>query len=221
MRVLLVEDDDTLAAGLAEGLARAGYAVDRVASAERAYPALALAAYDLAIVDIGLPGEDGYALLRRLRAAGQTLPVLMLTARDALDDRVRGLDTGADDYLVKPCLLPELLARVRALLRRSRSDGRPLLGFGPLVLDPSCRSAQLAGVPLELTGREWDVLEHLVLAAPRVVAKQRLIDGLSQWDRELTPNAVEIYVSRLRAKLAPAVLIRTVRGIGYRLDESA
>lgn len=222
MRVLLVEDDRPLAAGLREGLEREALCVDHVGDAERAWSALLVTAYDLAIVDIGLPGMDGFELVRRLRASGRHVPVLMLTARDGLEDRVRGLDTGADDYLVKPFLLPELLARVRALIRRSRDAGTPLLRFGPIVLDLACRNAFLDGAPLELTGREWDVLEHLMLAAPRVVAKSKLADSLSRWDNEITTNAVEIYVSRLRAKLAPAaVTIRTVRGIGYRLDEGA
>lgn len=220
MRVLVVEDDAVLAAGLDEGLVRASFAVDCVGSAEHAWAALTLTAYDLAIVDIGLPGMDGVALVQRLRAAGHRVPVLILTARDALADRVRGLDGGADDYLVKPFLLPELLARVRALMRRSGAGAAPLLAFGPLVLDPASRSARLADAPFELTGREWDVLEQLILAAPRVVAKQKLAESLSHWDNEITTNAVEIYVSRLRSKLAPAaVCIRTVRGIGYRLDE--
>ncbi len=184
--------------------------------------ALGLTAYDLAIVDIGLPGIDGLELIRRVRRRGVLTPVLILTARDGLDDRVVGLDVGGDDYLVKPFLLPELLARVRALIRRSRAAASLVLTVGALSLDVQRHSASLGGGELELTGREWDVLEQLALAVPRVVAKQKLADSLSQWDKEITPNAVEIYVSRLRAKLAGSgVGIRTVRGIGYRIEVEA
>lgn len=219
MRVLVVEDDLTLAAGLVEALEREGFRVDHLGAAEPAEGAFGLTAYDLAIVDIGLPGMDGLELIRRVRRRGTLTPILILTARDALDDRVGGLDAGGDDYLLKPFLLPELLARVRALIRRSRAAASLMLQVGELVLDVQAHRATLLGEALELTGREWNVLEQLALAVPRVVAKQKLADSLSQWDKEITPNAVEIYVSRLRAKLAGSrVGIRTVRGIGYRLE---
>lgn len=219
MRLLLVEDDRTVSAGIVEGLSRAGISVDPVYAAEPAEMALTLTAYDLAIVDLGLPGMDGFELIGRIRRKKISLPILILTARDGLDDRVRGLDIGGDDYLVKPFLLPELQARIRALVRRSRAVSSSSMSFGPLSLDLSLHGAELDGVPVELTGREWDVLEHLMLAAPKVVSKKRLIESLGSWDGELSPNAVEIYVSRLRAKLAESkVLIRTVRGIGYRLE---
>lgn len=227
MRILVVEDDETVAAGLLEGLAGAGFTVDRVAAAEPAESALSHTGYDLAVVDIGLPGMDGLELIRRLRRRGVAVPVLVLTARDAMEDRVAGLDLGADDYLTKPFLLPELLARVRALIRRSRSVASSVLELGPLVLDLSTHSVRLGSAPLELTGREWDILEQLVLAAPKVVNKQKLVESLSRWDNELTHNAVEIYISRLRSKLeqaaagqpGPSISIRTVRGIGYRIDD--
>ena len=219
MRVLVVEDDLTLAAGLVEALEREGFQVDHLGAAEPAEGAFGLTAYDLAIVDIGLPGMDGLELIRRVRRRGTLTPILILTARDALDDRVGGLDAGGDDYLLKPFLLPELLARVRALIRRSRAAASLVLKVGELALDVQAHRATLVGEALELTGREWNVLEQLALAVPRVVAKQKLADSLSQWDKEITPNAVEIYVSRLRAKLAGSrVGIRTVRGIGYRLE---
>lgn len=222
MRLLVVEDDLTLAAGLIEGLGREGFQVDHLAAAEPAEAALGHTAYDLAVVDIGLPGMDGLELIRRVRRRGLLTPVLILTARDGLDDRVVGLDVGGDDYLVKPFLLPELLARVRALIRRSRAAASMVLSLGPLALDVQRHTASLSGEALELTGREWEVLEQLVLAMPRVVAKQKLADSLSQWDKEITPNAVEIYVSRLRGKLAGSgVTVRTVRGIGYRIEEEA
>jgi DNA-binding response OmpR family regulator len=219
MRILLVEDDLPLAAGLVEALERERFQLDHLARAEPAEAVLAHTAYDLAIVDIGLPGMDGLELIRRVRRGGVLTPMLILTARDALDDRVQGLDLGADDYLVKPFLLPELLARVRALIRRSRAAASLVLDVGALCLDMARRSASLAGVALELTGREWDVLEQLALAMPKVVAKDKLADSLSQWDKEVTVNAVEIYISRLRGKLAAGgVDIRTVRGIGYRIE---
>lgn len=218
MRILVVEDDPTLAAGIREALERERWAVDHLPRAEPAQSAVALTHYDLAIVDIGLPGMDGLELVRRLRKDGHGLPILILTARDGLEDRVTGLDLGADDYLTKPFLLPELLARLRALIRRSHSGGSPLLTLGPLVLDPAIRSATLGEESLDLTGREWDVLEQLMLAAPRVANKNRLAESLGQWDKEITPNAVEIYVSRLRGKLGERLLIRTIRGLGYRLE---
>lgn len=219
MRILVVEDDKTLAAGLVEGLEREGFMVDSLEAAEPAEAVLQHTAYDLAIVDIGLPGMDGLEMIRRVRRRGVLTPILILTARDGLDDRVVGLDMGGDDYLIKPFLLPELLARARALIRRSRSAASMTLSIGTLALDLQRRSATLAGTELELTGREWGVLEQLALVAPKVVAKQKLADSLSQWDKEITPNAVEIYVSRLRGKLAASgVGIRTVRGIGYRIE---
>lgn len=219
MRILLVEDDELLQKALASALAEAGLELDVLSAAEPALDALAHGMHDLAIVDIGLPGMDGLSLVRRLRAGGNKVPVLMLTARDGLDDRVRGLNEGADDYLIKPFLLPELLARVQALIRRSQSAASSRVAAGPLVMDIASHEAELAGQPLGLTGREWDLLLALVLAMPKVLAKRKLADSLSRWDKEITDNAIEIYVSRVRGKLADSgVTIRTVRGIGYRLD---
>ncbi|MCL1825024.1 MAG: response regulator transcription factor [Betaproteobacteria bacterium] len=219
MRLLLIEDDVPIANALVEGFARAGISVDHLVRADTAESVLELTAYDLLIVDLELPGMNGLELIRRLRRAQVALPVLILTARDALEDRVQGLDTGADDYLVKPFLFPELLARVRALVRRSQAVGSSDLVFGPLRLYLNLYTASLNDLPLELTGREWDVLQHLMLAAPRVVSKQKLAESLGNWDSEISPNAIEIYVSRLRNKLSESgVMIRTVRGIGYRLE---
>lgn len=221
MRVLLVEDDAALATGIVEGLEQAGMSVDHLVAAEPAESALALTAYDLAIVDLGLPGMDGLELIRRVRRRKSTIPILILTARDGLDDRVKGLDIGADDYLVKPFLLPELQARARALIRRGGAAAGSTLTIGPLTLDLGLRTARLDGTELELTGREWDVLQHLMLAAPKVLSKKKLMESLGSWDSEISPNAIEIYVSRLRAKLADSgVTIRTVRGIGYRLESA-
>lgn len=219
MRILLVEDDDLLLSGLREAFGQAGYEMDHLGSAEPAVDALTHGVHDLAIVDIGLPGMDGLELVRRLRTLGNKVPVLVLTARDGLADRVRGLNDGADDYLIKPFLLPELLARVQALIRRSQSAASSRMVAGPLSMDMATHEAQLMGEVLSLTGREWDLLLLMVLAAPGVVAKRRLADSMSRWDKEITDNAIEIYVSRLRTKLGGGGLsIRTVRGIGYRLD---
>jgi DNA-binding response OmpR family regulator len=219
MRLLLVEDDELLAAGLRDALAGIACAMDHLPAAEPALDALAHGLHDLAIIDIGLPGMDGLTLVRRLRARGDKLPILILTARDGLADRVSGLHDGADDYLVKPFQLPELLARVQALIRRSQSAASSKVRAGPLQLDMASHEAQLQEQPLALTGREWDILLTLTLAMPRVVAKRKLADSLSRWDKEITDNAIEIYVSRVRQKLANSgVTIRTVRGIGYRLD---
>lgn len=219
MRILLVEDDPIVAAGVEEALVRAGYSVDRCGSAEDALPAVEETGYDLAIVDIGLPGMDGRSFVERLRHDGNRLPIIILSALGELEDRVRGLDGGADDYVSKPFLVPELLARVRALLRRDQGAGRQEIAVGSLRIDLGRRTAEVAGIPVDFTGREWDVLVQLVSASPKVVSKQKLTDSLGAWRNEITPNAIEIYVSRIRAKLQGAeVVVRTIRGLGYRLD---
>jgi len=219
MRLLLVEDDVMVASGIKLGLGDAGYSVDWVGSAERAEQALERESFDAAILDIGLPGLDGLQLTQRLRARGLAMPVLILTARDALSDRVQGLDLGADDYMVKPFELPELLARLRALLRRSQAATSAVLSFGALEMDTAQRRVTLAGQPLELGPREWTVLEYVLLQAPKPAAKDKLLLALTGWDKEITPNAIEVYVSRLRAKLEPAGIgLRAIRGFGYRLE---
>ncbi|OYV00512.1 MAG: DNA-binding response regulator [Burkholderiales bacterium PBB5] len=219
MRTLLVEDDLLIAQAVADSLRQAGFAVELLADAESADAVLSCTDYDLAILDIGLPGMSGLDLLRRLRRRGSPVPVLMLTARDALEDRVAGLNDGADDYLVKPFLVPELVARCHALVRRGRSAKASVMSFGRLQVDIGRREATLDGQTLALTGREWELLVQLLLSAPNVVPKDKLVDSLGRWDNELSANAVEIYVSRLRAKLAGAgVAVRTVRGLGYRLE---
>jgi len=221
MRILLVEDDTMLADSIREGLEKGGFSVDHLAAAEPAESALALTHYDLAIVDIGLPRMNGLELIRRFRRRGIALPVLILTARDGLDDRIQGLDIGSDDYMVKPFQLPELLARMRALIRRSCSAVSSELTAGRVRLDLARREASLDGKALDLTGREWDIMQQLMLASPNVLAKQKMVESLSEWDNEITANAIEIYVSRLRQKLQDSgVEIRTIRGIGYRLDET-
>ncbi len=219
MRLLLVEDDVMVASGIKLGLCNAGYAVDWVGSAERAEEALARASFDVAVVDIGLPLMDGLTLTQRLRAQGLTMPVLILTARDALEDRVQGLDRGADDYLRKPFELPELLARLRALLRRSQAATSAVLTFGALAMDTAQRRATLNGMAMELGPREWTVLEYLLLQAPKPAAKDKLLQALTGWDKEITANTIEVHVSRLRAKLEPAgIALRAIRGFGYRME---
>jgi DNA-binding response OmpR family regulator len=228
MRLLLVEDDVMVASGIKLGLAGAGYAVDWVGSAERALEVTRAEAFDLAVIDIGLPGMDGLALTQALRKEGHAMPVLILTARDALQDRVQGLDMGGDDYMVKPFELPELLARLRALLRRSQAATSATLSFGPLELDTALRQACIrplgggATQPIELGPREWTVMEYLMLQAPKPANKDKLLQALTGWDKEITPNAVEVYISRLRGKLEPhGLALRSIRGFGYRLELQA
>lgn len=224
MRLLLVEDDVMVASGIKLGLTDVGYAVDWVGSAERALEVTQSESFDIAVLDIGLPHMDGLALTQALRKNGHTMPVLILTARDALHDRVQGLDMGADDYMVKPFELPELLARLRALLRRSQAATSSVLAFGPLELDTAQRTACIrkaahAPLPVELGPREWTVMEYLLLQAPKPANKDKLLQALTGWDKEITPNAVEVYISRLRAKLEPhGIALRSIRGFGYRLE---
>ncbi len=220
MRILVVEDDALVADAIQRGLTAVGYAVDQVSSAEEAERAFNSSTFDLAVVDIGLPGASGLVLLQRMRRAGSALPVLILTARDALADRVNALDLGADDYLVKPFELPELAARCRALIRRSRSAASAELTIGQMSLDLASHGVVVSGNPVDLTPREWAVLECLALNAGRVVAKERLLQTIATWADEIGANAIEVYVSRLRVKLGAGVPIRTVRGVGYRLDET-
>ena len=225
MRLLLVEDDVMVASGIKLGLTDAGYAVDWVGSAERALEVAHAESFDIAVIDVGLPAMDGLALTQTLRKNGHSMPVLMLTARDALQDRVQGLDNGADDYMVKPYELPELLARLRALLRRSQAATSATLSFGPLELDTAQRQACIrsadsgATVLIELGPREWTVMEYLLLQSPKPANKDKLLQALTGWDREITPNAVEVYISRLRGKLEPhGIALRAIRGFGYRLE---
>ena len=220
MRIMIVEDDAALARGVARILESEGYAVDVVTRGEQAILAAEQERFDLVILDVGLPGMDGFEVLRRLRAQAERVPVLLLTARDAVNDRVHGLDLGADDYVAKPFAMSELAARVRALIRRSQAQAGPKVVHGPLLLDTVARRAFLNGEPLELAGREWAVLEVLLAKVERVVSKEAIIQAVANWGEELSLNAIEVYVSRLRAKLEPAgIRIRTVRGFGYMLEE--
>jgi two-component system OmpR family response regulator len=220
MDVLLVEDDTSLSDGIARILLGAGHAVEARATGSEALEATRSRRFDLMLLDIGLPGIDGYEVLRRLRGAQDATPVLVLTARDHVNERVHGLDLGADDYLAKPFAMAELGARVRALLRRVQMRSSPRMTHGPLSLDKAARRAYLAGEPLDLTAREWAVLEVLLQKVEKIVSKDNIVHWVSGWDGDLSPNAVEVYVSRLRAKLEPAgIRIRTVRGFGYMLEE--
>lgn len=219
MRLLLAEDDSLLADGLSRALAQSGYVVDWAKDGRQADNWLSQHEYDLTVLDLGLPGLDGSEVLLRLRARKQKTPVLILSAREALEERVRLLDLGADDYLVKPVALSELEARIRALIRRGRAAPEPELCIGKLRLDTVGKRAWLGDKPLDLTAREWSALEYLAPRANRIVNKEQIMQSLYGWDEEITPNAVEKFISRLRGKLEGAgIVIRTVRGLGYYLE---
>ncbi|HSS69636.1 MAG TPA: response regulator transcription factor [Casimicrobiaceae bacterium] len=219
MRILIAEDDPLLADALRCTLRKSGYAVDWIEDGRKADAALCATEFDLLILDISLPGLGGLDILKRLRARNSRLPVLLLTALDSVNDRVRGLDAGADDYLVKPFQLAELEARVRALTRRGMSGGATLIRHGPLSFDLVGRSADLSGERLDLSARELSLLELFLQRPGQLVHKERLVDHLCEWGEEVSTNAIEVYVHRLRKKLAPAgVRIATVRGVGYCLE---
>lgn len=221
MRILIVEDDPILADGLQVSLRNAEYAVDWVADGAMADRVLKDKVYDVMILDLGLPKLDGFEVLKRLRSRGSKLPVMILSAREGTEDRVRGLDLGADDYMVKPFSLPEMEARVRALLRRGMGATQSLLIHGSLAFDSASRMAAVDGKPLDLSGREISVLEVLLLRAGRVVSKEQLVEHLYSFNEEVGMNAIEVYVHRLRKKIEGAgVTIRTVRGLGYLLDKA-
>ena len=219
MRILIVEDDAMMASAMRRGLAEAGFAVDHLTNAEHAESALRDETFDLALVDLGLPGRDGFAFVRRLRQEKSALPILIVTARDELDDRVRALDIGADDYLTKPFEIRELVARSRALIRRSKSAASSELMIGELCLRLDRRMAIVRGAEIALPRREWAVLECLALHVGRVVTKAQLMQAIAGWDDDLSGNAIEVHISRLRSKLGDALVITTMRGIGYRLDD--
>ncbi len=221
MHVLIVEDDLVLADGIARILRGHGMVVDVVNNGDDADRALTSREVSVTVLDIGLPGIDGFEVVRRLRARGSNMPVLLLTARDDVQDRVRGLEIGADDYLVKPFAAPELVARLKALIRRS-SPRQVDLQINGLQLNPFSRRASVDGQVVDLSVREWAVLEYLMQNASRVVSKQQIIDAILPGGEEVTLNAVEVYVSRLRSKIASAgVSIKTIRGFGYLLESSA
>ena len=222
MRILIAEDDAILAGGLRHTLRRSGYAVDWVKNGGEADAALGTHEFDLLILDISLPKLSGFEVLKRLRARNSRLPVLLLTALGSVDDRVRGLDAGADDYLAKPFQLAELEARARALTRRGMSGVPTLVKHGRLTFDQVGRVAELDGQRLELSARELGLLELLLQRPGQLVHKNQLVDHLCEWGEEVSTNAIEVYVHRLRKKLSPGgVKISTVRGVGYCLESPA
>ena len=222
MRILVAEDDAALAEGVSQTLRQSGYAVDWVQNGAEAESAVAANQFDLLILDLGLPKKSGLDVLKRLRASDSRLPVLILTALDAVSDRVRGLDAGADDYLAKPFDLAELEARVRAVTRRGMAGSPTVLQHGALKYDQVGRRASLHGQPVELSAREISLLEVFLQRAGRLVSKDQLVSHLCEWGEEVSPNAIEVYVHRLRKKLeAGGVRIVTVRGLGYSLEKPA
>lgn len=222
MRILVVEDNRTLADGLAAVLRVAGYAVDVVHDGVSADAVLTTETFDLVVLDLSLPEMDGLDVLRRMRARRNASSVLVLTARGALDERVRGLDLGADDYMTKPFEVSELEARIRVLLRRQAGLHNSSIAFGSIELDTVSRTLSAFGQTLDIPARELSVLETLMRKAGKVVAKQSIIESLAAFDDDLSENAVEQYISRLRRRLAPyALTVRVARGLGYYLDRIA
>lgn len=214
MRILLAEDDPLLGDGLRAGLRQLGFQVDWVRDGEAAERELASAAYAAAVLDLGLPRKDGLDVLRALRARGVATPVLVLTARDTVPERIQGLDLGADDYVVKPVDLHELGARLRSLIRRAHGQPRETLRCGALQLDPAARQVSLHGQGVALSTREFDLLHALLLGAGRVLTREQLEQHLYSWGHEVESNAIEVHIHHLRRKLG-AGLIQTVRGVGY------
>jgi two-component system OmpR family response regulator len=220
MRILVVEDDPILGDGLSRSLGDSSYAVDWAKDGAKADHLLSQTDYDAIILDLGLPKLDGLEVLRRLRRRNTRTPVIILTARDDVEDRVAGLDLGADDYLAKPFDLTELEARLRALIRRSHDGADGVMEFGNLRYDMNGQRVFIAGEPVDLSAREIGVFQILALRAGRVVSKEQLLDHLCGYGEEVFPNAVEVYVHRLRKKLESSrVTIRTIRGLGYLLEK--
>ena len=216
MRILLAEDDLLLGDGLRAGLRQRGFLVDWVRDGEAALRELSAQPYAAAVLDLGLPLKNGLAVLAEARRAGIKLPVLVLTARDAVPDRIRGLDSGADDYVVKPVDLDELAARLRALVRRAHGQPQETLAALDVVLDPAARTVLQAGLAVQLAGREFDLLHALLLNAGRVLSREQLEQHLYSWGQEVDSNAVEVHIHHLRRKLGAALIV-TVRGVGYTL----
>jgi len=222
MRILIAEDDQVLADGLLRTLRNTGYAVDAVASGSEADAALVSHEFDLLILDLGLPKLHGLEVLKALRGRGSSLPVLILTAADSIDERVKGLDYGADDYMAKPFSLQELEARVRALTRRGMGGTSSAIRHGPLEYDQAGRVATIDGKMVELSARELGLLEVLLQRAGRLVSKDQLVERLCEWGEEVSTNAIEVYIHRLRKKIEKGpIRIATVRGLGYCLEKIA
>jgi two-component system OmpR family response regulator len=222
MRILIAEDDQVLADGLLRALRASGYAVDRVATGSEADTALATHDFDLVILDLGLPRMHGLEVLKKLRARGATMPVLILTAADSVEQRVQGLDYGADDYMAKPFSLQELEARVRALTRRGLGTASAIIKHGPLSFDATGRVAYINDQMVELSAREISLLEVLLQRTGRLVSKDQLVEQLCEWGEEVSNNAIEVYIHRLRKKIEQGpIRIATVRGLGYCLEKIA
>lgn len=220
MRLLLVEDDTSLADGLSHVFSQSGFAITCAGNGAYAESLLLAQEFDAVILDLGLPDKDGFDVLRTLRARRNPVPVLILTARDAVDDRVKGLERGADDYLSKPFDMRELEARVRALIRRRYGSFGSQMTVGRLTLDTSTRQTSVDGEPILLSAREYGVLEALVVQTGRVVSKDRIAQRLSVGDEDIADNAIEVYVHRLRKRMeAFGLRIRTIRGLGYLLEK--
>jgi two-component system, OmpR family, response regulator len=220
MRILIVEDNEALADSISVALRKVGFAVDVLDNGDDAELVLSSQDFDAAILDLNLPGKDGLEVLKTVRARGRLTPVLILTARQGVEDRVTGLDLGADDYLCKPFELKELEARVRALLRRSQGKAAPVLAVGPLSLDSVGRRLYIDEEPVDLSRRELGVLEIMMIKAGKVVSKEQIAEHLFDFDEEVGLNAIEIYVHRVRKKIGDAAAIRTIRGLGYLLEKN-
>jgi DNA-binding response OmpR family regulator len=214
MRILVVEDDALLGDAIQAGLKQAGFAVDWVKDGAQADQALSTEPYDASVLDIGLPRLSGLDVLRRLRQRKATTPVLLLTARDTVDDRIQGLDSGADDYLVKPFDMGELAARLRALIRRASGNTAPALHAGEVTLDPSAHAVTCRGRTVDLSATEFSLLHALLLSAGKVLSRTQLEEKLYAWGEEVESNAIEVHIHHLRRKLYPE-LIETIRGVGY------
>lgn len=219
MRVLLVEDDSRIAHFIQKGLAESGYVVDLVGDGLEAVSHVAATSYDVIILDVMLPGLDGFRVLQSLRQQGQKMPVLMLTARDTTDDKVRGLDAGADDYLTKPFSFAELEARLRALLRRGTGEASAQLTFGDISIDPVSHTVKRGEAQIEMTPKEYAVLEYFMRSPGRVLTRTMIIEHVWQYQFDTDTNLVDVYINRLRRKLndADGRLLQTVRGVGYSL----
>ena len=221
MRLFIVEDDLVLADGLKNSLMQSGYAIDVANDGANADSILAYQVFDLVVLDLGLPKLSGFEVLKRLRSRGSKTPVLILTANDNTDDRVKGLDLGADDYLSKPFILAELEARVRALIRRGQAGGSAIISVGGLQFDSTNRSASFNEINLNLSARELAVLEVLMLKAGKVASKEQMLEKLCNFDEDISDNALEVYLHRLRKKLEHTnTNIRTIRGLGYLLQKT-
>ncbi|QHF04555.1 response regulator [Pseudomonas asturiensis] len=218
MRLLLIEDDAALGEGIHQALSREGYTVDWIRDGSSALHALLSETFDLAILDLGLPRLDGFEVLKRLRHSGSTLPVMILTARDSTEDRITGLDTGADDYLVKPFDVSELKARLRALLRRSAGRAKVLIEHAGITLDPGTQQVSYHNEPVALTPKEYQLLYELLSPPGRVMTRERLMQLLYGWNEEAESNTLEVHIHHLRKKFS-SDLIRTIRGVGYLVEE--